>query len=392
MVAKGISVTIISDGNPTQTETEELDGIQIDRINHLVLAPLLKKEELVRVITKRNPDVVVWCGSPLSAVYLSRLGRVGRPFIWDIDTDINNLKSLRGISIREFLHPHHGLLLNQLLTAILPRPLIRSTGNSRLVSKITVPGKYLKESLVNIGVHATKVTIVPSTIENGKQSSEDVKEQREEVRTKLGFKPGQFVVTYFGSPCSLRGPDTAILSMPKILSKHKDTKLVILSRKEKQKTTSAARNDEVEEDYLRRLVGKFRLDANVEIVSDLLDRSQLRERLLASDAIVLPFKLIFSEPPLSVLEAMSLGKTVLSTNLTVLQEILQEDRGILVEPGHHKALAEAVLFIIEHQKQSERYGKNALRYTKNLPDWEEVTNQFAQILKSVIEQNRSISS
>jgi glycosyltransferase involved in cell wall biosynthesis len=392
MVAKGISVTIISDGNPTRTETEELDGIQINRVNHLVLAPLLKKEELVRVITKRNPDIVVWCGSPLSAVYLSRLRRVGRPFIWDIDTDVNNLGSFCGVSVREFLHPHHGLLLNQLLTAILPRSLIRSTANSALVSKITVPGKYLKESLVNIGVDAAKVTIIPSTIENTRQSSEDAKEQRGKVRTELGFKPGQFVVTYFGSPCSLRGPDTAILSMPKILSKHKDTRLVILSRKEKQKTASAARNDEVEEDYLRGLVGKLRLEANVEIVSDPLDRSQLRERLLASDAIVLPFKLIFSEPPLSVLEAMSLGKTVLSTNLRVLQEILQEDRGILVEPGHHKALAGAVLFIIEHQKQSERYGRNALKYTKNLPDWEEVTNQFAQILKNVIEQNRSISS
>jgi glycosyltransferase involved in cell wall biosynthesis len=389
MIARGISVTVVSDGNPTPFGCEEIDGIHVTRISNLIIAPLVKKKKLLQAIMENKPDIVIWYGTPFSAIYLNRLKSMARPFIWDIDTDLYSLNIISRFSLREFFHPHHNFLLNPLLTAICPRFIIKSTANSGLVNSIVVPSQYLKDSLIRIGVEAGKIAVVPSTIETVGRDYSDAKHAKEESRRKLGHKFGEFVVTYYGSPCSLRGPDTAILSMSEILQEKRNVGLVILSRREKTESSLGARYFEAEEEYLKKLVKKLKLEDRVKIVAGILDRSNLMEYLMASDVIVLPFKIVFSEPPLSVLETMRLGKVIVSTNLNVLREILGEDRGILVEPGRPQELARAILFLAEHTEEAEHYSKKAQQYATSLPDWEGVAEQFISLLDETLNGFRS---
>ena len=51
-----------------------------------------------------------------------------------------------------------------------------------------------------------------------------------------------------------------------------------------------------------------------------------------SDIIVIPTKYVHNEPPLVILEAMNLGKAVITTNVCGLPEIVK-DNGFLVEPN-----------------------------------------------------------
>jgi glycosyltransferase involved in cell wall biosynthesis len=386
MADKGVSITIVSDRNSTQPQKENIERISIVRVEHLALALLTRKRELLETILNSTPDIVIWYGTPLSAVYLTRLKSLQKPLIWDIDTGLNTLKIFRQVSLREILHPNHNLLLDQTMTAVCPRCVIRSTANSSLVSKIIVSGQYLRRAMCRIGVDPAKIEVIPLSMGSRKLDMSSTSEKTEEKRNVFGFET-RFTVTYLGSPCTLRGTDTLIRSFRKILQKHDNTKLVILSRRALGMPGRERDHLSIEETYLKRLVQRLNLEGSVEIISGTLDKLTLEHYVLASHVIALPFKLIFSEPPLSVLEAMSYGKAVVTTNLGILPEIIDNNRGILAEPGDPNSLAEAILFLEENQQESVNIGKNAKRFVSGLLDWDGVALQLIRLLHEVTERS-----
>lgn len=384
--ANNNSVTIVSNGKLDTSNSETIDGLLIYRINNLSITPILNKRVLIECIEKSKPDIIVWCGSPLSATYLPRLNLIRKPLIWDIDCDLHSLRTLRKISIREIIHPHHRSLWQQILTAILPRFIIRSSANSALISRIIVPSNYHKTSLKNIGVEPRKIAIVSSTINKDNIPTFETHYDKELKQFKMaaGFKIEELVVAYFGSPCTLRGVDTAIQSIPEILKKRPHLKLMIFSRRQLESTGSDQVLLKNEEEELVKLTRKLRVEEHVKIHSGTLTRETLRQYLQATDIIVLPFKLIFSEPPLSVLEAMALGKIVVTTRIGSLPEIVGNNRGILIEPSNFKELSEVILFVAEHSEDLIQIRENARQYATKLPTWDQITYQFTEILNETL--------
>jgi glycosyltransferase involved in cell wall biosynthesis len=66
------------------------------------------------------------------------------------------------------------------------------------------------------------------------------------------------------------------------------------------------------------IVHKLGLEGYVKIISGMLDKLKLKHYLYLSDVIVFPFKLLFSQPPSSLLEAMRLRKVIVTTDLGTL--------------------------------------------------------------------------
>ncbi|WP_052259489.1 glycosyltransferase family 4 protein [Flavobacterium sp. KMS] len=66
--------------------------------------------------------------------------------------------------------------------------------------------------------------------------------------------------------------------------------------------------------------------------------------------------------PISILEAMSYGLPILSTNVGGIPEVVKENaNGYLINPGDKKALSDKILYIIEKQKEFEFLGKNSMK-------------------------------
>jgi len=191
---------------------------------------------------------------------------------------------------------------------------------------------------------------------------------------------------YFGSPCTLRGTDTAVLSMKKIAVANKNVKLILLSRRDINDFSTKSKNLEDEERYLKNLVKKLNLEGNVKIIPGLMNKAKLREYLSASDVVVLPFKFIFSEPPLAIFEAMLLGKTVIASNLGTISEILSNDRGIIVKPNRPDELAKAVLSLKSGSRNSE-ISEKAMKFASALPDWDTITENLLCFLYRVTQNN-----
>jgi glycosyltransferase involved in cell wall biosynthesis len=382
MRANSVNVTIISDKQPTESDTEQIEGIVVRRIPHPMFAPISNRGMLVRSILKDKPDFIVWYGSPLSAMYLSRLKSMGIPLIWDIDVDITSLVTLQKLSFREAFHPHHTFLWQNLMIALIPKQIMRIVANSLFVIKITVPNQSLKLQLLKIGVESSKIEIIPSTIEKDDFDSFLIDEKTDEWKKEIGFENSDFVVTYFGSPCTLRGVDTAILCLLGILKQRKNVKLLILSRTDIATNPANATdwNLKTEENYVKNLITKIGVKKYVEFVSGTIDRKKFCRYLLASDIIVLPFKIVLSEPPLSILESMYLHKVVVTSNIGGLPEIVSPDRGIVIEPCDIKALSKTILFLADHPKTIDCIGESAQRYAESLPSWDDIALKFAEVL------------
>jgi phosphatidylinositol alpha-1,6-mannosyltransferase len=377
----GFSVFIISDKNPNSNQLEEIDGITVTRVNRLALLGIFGRRELEKAILKNNPHVIVWYGSPLSATYLNQLRKVGKPVIWDIDMDIPNLRALSCLSVREILNFDHNFFIPQLLAIVYPKFIMKRIANSDFIRRVLVPSQFLKNSIRRIGANPEKIRVLPSAIEKEECNNTG----RENLsRSEFGFRPDEFIVTYFGSPCTLRGTDTAILGMRRIVSSKTNVKLVLLSRRGTGNTLGGNRHLKKEEEHLKKLIKRLGLTRNVQILPGIMNKSQLIRFLLVSDVVVLPFKIVFSEPPLSVLEAMSLGKVVITTNLGTLAEMVGDGRGLLIEPNDAKALAHAVLYLADHPHQAAQIGKKAKQFVAGLGDWDRVAHDFEELLGEVI--------
>lgn len=88
--------------------------------------------------------------------------------------------------------------------------------------------------------------------------------------------------------------------------------------------------------------------------------------------------------PISILEAMSYGQAIISTNVGGIPEIvIPMKNGILIEPGNLKEIESAIDFFIEHPQKIEVYGHESKQMVdKHLPD--NVMNELTEIYTSLL--------
>ena len=88
----------------------------------------------------------------------------------------------------------------------------------------------------------------------------------------------------------------------------------------------------------------------------LLEGQKLADELSSGNFLVLSSN--YENMPVVILEALASGLPVVSTNVGGIKEMIDETKGILVEPRNKEALAEAIIKMIETHKD---YNPNYLR-------------------------------
>jgi glycosyltransferase involved in cell wall biosynthesis len=64
--------------------------------------------------------------------------------------------------------------------------------------------------------------------------------------------------------------------------------------------------------------------------------------------------------PLTILEAMSVGKPILSTDVGGVSEMIRnKEEGLIVPKEDSKALAEKIMYLYDHRQELKRLGENA---------------------------------
>lgn len=373
---KNFDVTIITDGS---SEGQNLTGIPIRHVKKLRKLPFQSNTELVSLIKSEQPDIILWSVTALDYLYLNIFKQIGIPVIGLFTGPIYKPSDITRIGTHEILK-NIKFLSAHILYASLPSFFIRGLVNSLHCNKIFVMSRKNKEIIIEKGGDIRKVAHVPAGIE---ESDFMKSNEFNSIISKYKLDKNSFNILYFGSPLSIRGTDSLIKAVSKVRTQHPLIKLIILSRRRDGELSH-------EEMEIQDLILKLGLEKNVQIISGFLDKDEVKEFIAFSNLIALPFKIVPSDVPTSILESMAMGKTVISTALDGIPELLEDGRGFVVQPNNDEDLAEKIIFSIQNRDLTKSMGKKAASYMQKYPRWHDVSEYVVSEIKQVLGR-RSVS-
>jgi glycosyltransferase involved in cell wall biosynthesis len=161
--------------------------------------------------------------------------------------------------------------------------------------------------------------------------------------------------------------------MSKIIKKIPSAKLLLLARKSPNEGTSP-------------LESAASLNQSIKLLLGVQTQDDLIRYLALSDVIFLPFRFWpHIDCPLTILEAMAMEKTVVTSDTGVISEIVQDgETGILVPVNERENISEVLIKLLMDENISTQIGKNARKYVKNFYDWDIIMRQTSNIFEKVI--------
>ena len=120
------------------------------------------------------------------------------------------------------------------------------------------------------------------------------------------------------------------------------------------------------------------------IFSKIFTRSEIKNFIALTNVVVLPFKLVPSDNPLSILEVMAQGKTVISTKLDGIPELLENGKGYLINPNDPKDLASAISTLYSNPQLRKNYEKKARGYMQSYPGWDYTTHEIIKLVNDLL--------
>ncbi len=176
---------------------------------------------------------------------------------------------------------------------------------------------------------------------------------------------------YVGSAKAIRGFDVLLDAFRRLQGQA--VELRILAR--------GAAPEEV--DALRRRiearVGSMR--SCVDIVGGWVDRERYRDEVRAADMVVLPFVLVPSELPVSVIECIACGTPVIATDIDGLPEAVGT-AGVIIRSGSVAALAAAMRDLAADPARRSALRERCIEARKHMLCWPDVGREWLRVLSS----------
>jgi glycosyltransferase involved in cell wall biosynthesis len=370
----GHSVIVISDCEAGRPDDDEVEGVPVQRVPEV--RPLWYRPNLAleQAIARHRPDGLIWHVGLASFLHSDVTGRFTVPSIGIFTSPM--------YSLREVLRPglSHLLLESELsamhaLGLLVPTWAInRQLSDAGLRCLVTL-SDTTRQALIRRGVPSNRLATILPGLEAGWLEPVPPPEVQA-VRQQLGLSPEDVLVTYAGAPLRLRGLDVLIAALERARRAAPHLKLLILSRRHPTEYERA-------EERVKRLIARLRLAEAVTLISGFLDEQTFKRYLAAADVIALPFELVPSDMPLSVLEALALGGPVLATTVACLPEMIPSDGGLLATPADAKSLAEALHQLAADPAWRADMAGRAREFAARWGAWEDRSIQWKQLLQAL---------
>ena len=99
--------------------------------------------------------------------------------------------------------------------------------------------------------------------------------------------------------------------------------------------------------------------------------------------MVLPFKLVPSDVPISILEAMILGVPVISTDINGISELLKDNRGVLINKGDYRQLAKSIERLYLDNDYYNAISQTGKHYVMNNMHWQKTGDKFIELINGL---------
>lgn len=224
----------------------------------------------------------------------------------------------------------------------------------------------IAEDIKNAGCWPnSKLYQIPNPIDI-RQHAPATEEERRRIRKSLSFDDDESVFLFVGAVCRRKGIDTLADAWEQVSKRTcRKVKLVIIGPPWEAEAVELIQGGKAVV-----LVGRKTPE-------------ELKNYYNGSDVFVLPTR---SEGlPNVVLEAMSYGLPCVIGRLKGITDyLIEDDRGMLVEPGDSENLAKAMLFLLDNPSKSRQMGMNARHWVVDNANVVSVSKRYDEIYKNLM--------
>ena len=228
------------------------------------------------------------------------------------------------------------------------------------VDRIIALTHNVRKSLENTGINTNKISVVSPAIKSDFINLHVAKERGRHTFELSNFEP---VVLLVGNLTAQKGTYIALEAVAEIIKKYPKTKLVLTSELPRGSSDTGR-------EMVQKFINKLGIGDNVSIFGVLQNLDNL---MASADVIIAPFLNTYgiSDYSLPILEAMAMGKPVITTKVGGMPEIItNNENGILVDVGDVDTLVNAIMALYENKQFAQMLGENAREFIRShmLPD------------------------
>lgn len=224
----------------------------------------------------------------------------------------------------------------------------------------------LKEILIEEGIEADKITVLPNAVDPDKFT---IMEKDESLEKRLDFK-GKVVIGYIGSFVKYEGLDILLEACSLLYKKVGDIfRLLLVGDGDMMHALRDATRFLQLEDIVT-FTGRVSHD-EVNKYYSLIDIAPLPRKGLRVCELVSPLK---------PFEAMASGKVLITSSVKALAEIIEEGKtGLVFEKDNAEQLAERLESVIVDEKLRKDIGKNARKWVVENHSWDLIAKRVTDV-------------
>jgi glycosyltransferase involved in cell wall biosynthesis len=211
--------------------------------------------------------------------------------------------------------------------------------------RILAVSRTAQDHLLNCGVESGKTEVIFNAAADERSG---MGQGPSDIRQEYGLEEGVKLVGCIGRIVPQKGQKVLLSAIPEVLRRYPDIFFLIVG--------DIFLKEEAYKNELLEIIRRYGIEEKVKLTGFRPDITHVMGSL---DAVVFP-SIAPEAFPLSVLEAMSLGKPVVASDIGGVREMI-EDRvsGFLVEPGQPEQITERIVFLFEHPEVSDQIRRKA---------------------------------
>lgn len=344
---------------------EDVDGLHFYRTpkssSALARLPVLDKLEVIDGLTRRlsqiipliKPDVLHAHSPSLNAIAALRAGKkFGIPVVYEVR------------AFWEDAAVDHGTATEHGLRYRLTRAL--ETYALRHASAVTTICEGLRRDIVERGIAADKVTVIPNAVDIDKFAVGGVADLA--LKHKLGLQDKR-LIGFIGSFYAYEGLEVLLRALPAMLLRQPDLRVLLVGGGS-------------EGAHLRQLAKQLGIEDKV-VFTGRVPHEQVQQYYDLLDVLVYPrlsMRLTELVTPLKPLEAMAQGRVLAASDVGGHLELIEHGKtGVLFKAGDAQSLADNVGDLLAAQDQWPALRANGRRFVENERNWPISVARYKQI-------------
>ena len=187
----------------------------------------------------------------------------------------------------------------------------------------------------------------------------------------LNLKGSPLVLT-FGLLSQNKGIESVLEALPEVVSQYPDLVYLVLGATHPMVKKTQG---EVYRHYLENKVSELGLENNVVFHDKFVEKEELCNYILASDIYASPYLSREQIVSGALTYAMGMGKAIVSTPYWYAQEMLSDNRGLLVDFGDTDGFKNSLLYLIENPDECNGMRKKAYDFGRKMT-WKNVGKEY----------------